>query len=97
MSTFAHPLVSLLFPYTTLFRSWTRSAPHTPMDVCCLFGCFGTTDDVWCLFGCFGTALRAGGAEPLRRGAPSQNSQRGDRKSTRLNSSHQIISYAVLC
>src|SRR5207244_9997995 len=30
-----------------------------------------------------------------RRAAPGQ--PRGDRKSTRLNSSHQIISYAVFC
>src|SRR5438552_13505805 len=27
----------------------------------------------------------------------AQNGGRGDRKSTRLNSSHQIISYAVFC
>src|SRR5258708_31077825 len=32
----------------------------------------------------------------LMRPAPEQVSQR-DRKSTRLNSSHQIISYAVFC
>src|SRR5215216_1273592 len=31
-----------------------------------------------------------------RRRAPSR-AGRGDRKSTRLNSSHQIISYAVFC
>src|SRR5258708_18810038 len=30
-----------------------------------------------------------------RRGSPAW--RRGDRKSTRLNSSHQIISYAVFC
>src|SRR5260363_462840 len=29
--------------------------------------------------------------------APRSRSSRGDRKSTRLNSSHQIISYAVFC
>src|SRR5947208_11964730 len=31
------------------------------------------------------------------RTPPSRSSRRGDRKSTRLNSSHQIISYAVFC
>src|SRR5256885_10554746 len=35
-------------------------------------------------------ALGAGGARPLRR-------RRSDRKSTRLNSSHLVISYAVFC
>src|SRR5947208_13568812 len=32
---------------------------------------------------------------PLHRGQPVR--RQGDRKSTRLNSSHQIISYAVFC
>src|SRR5258708_8539339 len=37
-------------------------------------------------------------ASPLaRRLAKGAGERRGDRKSTRLNSSHQIISYAVFC
>src|SRR3712207_8366320 len=36
--------------------------------------------------------LRDGQVRPARRGLP-----RGDRKSTRLNSSHANISYAVFC
>src|SRR5258708_15844499 len=32
-----------------------------------------------------------------RRGAAAEDGGQGDRKSTRLNSSHQIISYAVFC
>src|SRR2546422_7875516 len=32
-----------------------------------------------------------------RRGAPHRPRARGDRKSTRLNSSHGYISYAVFC
>src|SRR5256885_9281947 len=32
-----------------------------------------------------------------RRGRPGARSRRGDRKSTRLNSSHLVISYAVFC
>src|SRR5258708_23534490 len=40
-----------------------------------------------------GRGLRA----PRRLGRGSRPSRRGDRKSTRLNSSHQIISYAVFC
>src|SRR5438552_9741920 len=41
------------------------------------------------------TTLGGGGA-PLP-GDPGPAPARGDRKSTRLNSSHQIISYAVFC
>src|SRR5207244_6326051 len=37
----------------------------------------------------------SGGARP--RTDDRENNGRGDRKSTRLNSSHQIISYAVFC
>src|SRR4051812_49581583 len=59
------PPRSTLFPYTTLFRSRTRSLdPLQPR------------------------AARTGAR--LRRGE-------GDRKSTRLNSSHMSISYAVFC
>src|SRR5260221_9948158 len=34
---------------------------------------------------------------PQRTPSLPQRSQRGDRKSTRLNSSHTVISYAVFC
>src|SRR2546422_5516557 len=40
-------------------------------------------------------AQRAGGADPAR-GAPARDAG-ADRKSTRLNSSHGYISYAVFC
>src|SRR3712207_6963714 len=85
------PPRSTLFPYTTLFRSATR---HTAL---------GTQH----------SALNGGhndngdsggpGARVLRRmGARSgphfiRVSLRRDRKSTRLNSSHANISYAVFC
>src|SRR5947207_15512359 len=50
------------------------------------------------LFRSWGASVRsaggpAGGFGPKRRGA----SDRRDRKSTRLNSSHTVISYAVFC
>src|SRR5258708_31640271 len=35
--------------------------------------------------------------DPSHSKASNQNGSGGDRKSTRLNSSHQIISYAVFC
>src|SRR4051812_49663813 len=64
------PPRSTLFPYTTLFRSWSsRScAPRSP-------------------------ASRRGPPPSSCRRRPS----RSDRKSTRLNSSHMSISYAVFC
>src|SRR5438552_9303056 len=44
-------------------------------------------------------ALATSAAPALRRGllAAAAGDAAGDRKSTRLNSSHQIISYAVFC
>src|SRR5947209_10913718 len=38
-----------------------------------------------------------GGARPGARSLDADRSQEGDRKSTRLNSSHANISYAVFC
>src|SRR5437868_12104307 len=82
-----HPPKPTLFPYTTLFRS--RTAWHThPL---------GQTLIV--IAGC-GWAQREGGpVEEIRPGdavwfPPGENQ---DRKSTRLNSSHVSISYAVFC
>src|SRR5438552_4892751 len=40
---------------------------------------------------------RRGEQEPRRDGIQGTGSESPDRKSTRLNSSHQIISYAVFC
>src|SRR5256885_5385767 len=37
------------------------------------------------------------GLPPLRRVGPDRQAGRPDRKSTRLNSSHLVISYAVFC
>src|SRR5687768_17640714 len=79
------PPTSTLFPYTTLFRSCPSSARGT------------------------GALLPAGCARErisaLDRGVPSPARQPmsallpagTDRKSTRLNSSHGYISYAVFC
>src|SRR5207253_8295131 len=59
------PPTSTLFPYTTLFRSFSLQLPY----------------------------LRTG----ERAGARRNTRARGDRKSTRLNSSHVATSYAVCC
>src|SRR3712207_8994296 len=75
------PPRSTLFPYTTLFRS---NRQHT---------------------GKYGVAriMRGRGQNAVKRilfqypEAFSKNGLYGDRKSTRLNSSHANISYAVFC
>src|SRR5947207_10855013 len=89
------PPRSTLFPYTTLFRS-VRSllksstagpptdATVTPLLV--LWGAGAPTLD---------GAVTCRGVTIVRGNQPAQ--WRGDRKSTRLNSSHTVISYAVFC
>src|SRR3712207_8893562 len=76
------PPRSTLFPYTTLFRSAVGSAPG--LAVC---GAVGLA--MWI------GALRAEATTKPRR--PQALDVRADRKSTRLNSSHANISYAVFC
>src|SRR5690625_6648629 len=80
------PLISTLFPYTTLFRS-------APFRTCRFLG----------------IAVAAGGAmangfesDFIAQGKKMKSLRarmhhNGDRKSTRLNSSHVAISYAVFC
>src|SRR3712207_7618299 len=86
------PPRSTLFPYTTLFRSQPRARGVRPV----LPDCRGA---------------EAGGADAQPRHRPGRpraarrrlraGADRGvllrDRKSTRLNSSHANISYAVFC
>src|SRR5207244_10938540 len=91
----SHPSTTL-FPYTTLFRS--RPAPAIWRGRGARRGAAGRAlAPSFRQRRCLGTVRRAprgardGGG---RRAAPRAA---GDRKSTRLNSSHQIISYAVFC
>src|SRR3712207_7437664 len=81
------PPRSTLFPYTTLFRSPEREPIHISMK--------RNTDTII-------ISVRDGGI-----GIPKEKqekiferfyqAQKQDRKSTRLNSSHANISYAVFC
>src|SRR3712207_8927951 len=75
------PPRSTLFPYTTLFRSWEREIPMARL---------GEPREFAALVA-FLASERAsyitGTSIPVD----------GDRKSTRLNSSHANISYAVFC
>src|SRR5437764_8626865 len=76
------PPRSTLFPYTTLFRSW-----------------------LWPVASRARRLLRPSPAAGHPRRPPRRRSREGltprrgqpDRKSTRLNSSHRCISYAVFC
>src|SRR2546422_7256272 len=85
------PPRSTLFPYTTLFRSAEpRQPPQAPAAG--QAGLLPVADRVPVLHHvpdrCAAPLL--GDGKPGRR-------PRGDRKSTRLNSSHGYISYAVFC
>src|SRR3712207_6962332 len=88
------PPRSTLFPYTTLFRSGGRPTVQ-PVQRGRLLGrdthADRVPDPALCVDQEQPGAL---GAERLR-GGPRQ--QLADRKSTRLNSSHANISYAVFC
>src|SRR5256885_10853595 len=79
------PPRSTLFPYTTLFRSSHVSA--------CSSSAHAIGEAYRAIVHNDADAMICGGAEatvtPLGVG--------GDRKSTRLNSSHLVISYAVFC
>src|SRR5438128_5042957 len=90
------PPRSTLFPYTTLFRSGADlDGPECAGGIGReerVPGACGEDDDT--------TFLEVPDGAPtdvrLRHGAPSGTSRK-DRKSTRLNSSHGSISYAVFC
>src|SRR3712207_7451741 len=91
------PPRSTLFPYTTLFRSSTGAVLHDwqfdwvaeAVGTLPLQSISGGTD----IIGCF---VLGHPELPVRRGR-AQSRSLGDRKSTRLNSSHANISYAVFC
>src|SRR5256885_6281992 len=82
------PPRSTLFPYTTLFRS-----PLTTVTGVLLSTVLIAVSD---LFQDHGNALAHADAHGAQRVAAAQRVQL-DRKSTRLNSSHLVISYAVFC
>src|SRR5207244_8207632 len=97
-----HAPTSARLPYTTLFRSLAGAlkgrrlvtpggSATRPTSDRVRIACLDTLMP-WLGSGAFLDVFAGAGAvgiEALSRGAPS------DRKSTRLNSSHQIISYAV--
>src|SRR5688572_31086187 len=88
------PPRSTLFPYTTLFRSYVTNAPARQLAG---FVWFERTDSDFMLSKEF-NHLRA---EDQDLGSEAKFAELRrlyeDRKSTRLNSSHSQISYAVFC
>src|SRR5207245_10018659 len=79
-------LSSTLFPYTTLFRSTADNPRSRRMKLVALMLKF------WVVCGNYVVRLTA-----VSFLAPYSRYSQRDRKSTRLNSSHGSISYAVFC
>src|SRR5947208_11007944 len=86
--TLRPPPRSTLFPYTTLFRSPSMRV-RAPASV--VRRRIASPPVVSCV------PRVAENAGRHRSTPTSHHMSGGDRKSTRLNSSHQIISYAVFC
>src|SRR3712207_8406899 len=87
------PPRSTLFPYTTLFRSLTRpgeGAGVGSVTIITGMGCEGWGQSR-------GRGSSQGHSWAVVGPGPPGLGQVGDRKSTRLNSSHANISYAVFC
>src|SRR5258708_18969172 len=82
------PPRSTLFPYTTLFRSLANQRS-------CGLLYLGESEQS--VVGIAGHWSRPEPGRPAEWESVGLGYAEGDRKSTRLNSSHQIISYAVFC
>src|SRR5207244_12511926 len=96
------PPSSTSFPYTTLFRSLdgprTRSLSHQHGRADARHASADAPEVRAAGTGATHAHHRQHAAVLARRtGSPQGHQTAGDRKSTRLNSSHQIISYAVFC
>src|SRR3712207_8194343 len=81
------PPRSTLFPYTTLFRSFS---PHSRMI------CQSSPRNSWPLLSAIQVPAEKGETQSMVTSHRGHAAER-DRKSTRLNSSHANISYAVFC
>src|SRR2546426_6346659 len=81
------PPRSTLFPYTTLFRSGDGETAREAQEPS-----GGSAGAVLMQL-----EIPSASCLPLRQGNAGQEQQQQDRKSTRLNSSHLVISYAVFC
>src|SRR3712207_6952946 len=84
------PPRSTLFPYTTLFRSDHYLGKETVQNMLAFRFANGMFEPIWNRN--FIDYVQITAAEDIGIGTRA-----GDRKSTRLNSSHANISYAVFC
>src|SRR5262245_65332467 len=82
------PPRSTLFPYTTLFRSRSEFVLIAPRDRALDLELTGEVPE---------PKLEESGSFVIRRWRVDESPAAPDRKSTRLNSSHLGISYAVFC
>src|SRR5258708_37031598 len=85
------------------FGPWVGAAPHFPTFPRFFFNDTATTEiytlslhDALPILAC-GATSQVSCYGPVRNPHDTTRIPGGDRKSTRLNSSHQIISYAVFC
>src|SRR5260221_1309281 len=88
------PPRSTLFPYTTLFRSTRTVAPGRPSPFESEILPLTALVVVWAIVAVAPNNERAIAKSRIFR---SNSNDCQDRKSTRLNSSHTVISYAVFC
>src|SRR3712207_8034263 len=92
------PPRSTLFPYTTLFRSLLRRlGVHLWIPLRQQGRTAATEERVRSPLPGVRRRARHGGPGDGDRGVPQELRAPSDRKSTRLNSSHANISYAVFC
>src|SRR5207253_11377285 len=93
-----HPPTSTLFPFTTLFRSYLRHLPHTGVFARMNITTVEMREIRLRLVHFFDTSFgRTIERRILLVRVIADDGAEGDRKSTRLNSSHVAISYAVFC
>src|SRR5207244_12122922 len=85
--------LTTLFPYTTLFRSRSCRSRRPQHDRIANNG----AEHCSIQLDMRATPPEIAGGAQARSALMSLNGSSLDRKSTRLNSSHQIISYAVFC
>src|SRR2546426_8558784 len=85
-----------LFPYTPLSRSLTAGAAGVGGGTSAAFSVTAGAPSVL-VFSVQPASATAGAAITPAVQVTAQDAQGKDRKSTRLNSSHLVISYAVFC
>src|SRR5438034_6163561 len=92
------PPRSTLFPYTTLFRSaWMAIREDETAADCTGVNPISTKLLAFALGASFSGFAGSVYAAKLQAITPGAFEFQVDRKSTRLNSSHTVISYAVFC